>query len=795
MGAQRSVGTVFVDFDANFEPVNRAQKQLLKDATTTTGNIEDAFRKLGIKSAAEYDLMRQKITSAHAAIASNAKATADDILRAEKAKAEQLTRLNEQQFGKQASLLDDLKASWASLAPAGLVAMGSIAGAVSAATYAVHASLDTFTALSNEVRDLSYISGASPEKISGLVDALGDLGISSDTVQTGIAKMSAAIESGSPALTRLGISTRDASGHQKNALVLFYETVDALGGVRGEIERNSLAREMFGKGWTSMIPIIEQGSAALKQMAAESNKVLTADDLKRAREYQLAIANLGDAVDAFMMQHARGIIIPITMAIKWLTPAGEVTPGAPPTTLEEAARMALPGLYKTQPTTYRSYGLYDDPSLHGTGYIEKPVEPMTAAEKEALEQRQKIVTENLYQSLKAQQHILDEAESFGAKFLVEEEKRKEKMIHDTNEILLARDRLVSSWADGVDQLVKRETAAADKVKKVWLDEMATRRTMRDQLAAMEDVNLTTEERIKKGLGTVGDLWTGDLGQAMGLPAEERVKQLTGLYGQLAGWGKELAQLMKPTEAESSWPVFTLSWAETAADKYKKLHETVKATMSEVARAVSDAYAEQKSDALNAWQATTQGANDYRSAVERLSAELDTLIKKMVAINALGAGGIPKDSLNAFGAYAKKLLDQTISTGGQNLMNGAGSVGTAPTPAPVTPTGTYGGEGWVGGPGGWGYNAYSDQRAAGGPVNAWTPYLVGERGPEIIVPSRPGTVLSNADSQRALGSFAPVVHIHINGAQEPGDVLARRVKREVSYELKEMVRLGQLKWGN
>jgi phage-related minor tail protein len=34
------------------------------------------------------------------------------------------------------------------------------------------------------------------------------------------------------------------------------------------------------------------------------------------------------------------------------------------------------------------------------------------------------------------------------------------------------------------------------------------------------------------------------------------------------------------------------------------------------------------------------------------------------------------------------------------------------------------------------------RANGGPVTAGTPYLVGERGPEIVVPGRSGTVIPN-----------------------------------------------------
>jgi SLT domain-containing protein len=38
------------------------------------------------------------------------------------------------------------------------------------------------------------------------------------------------------------------------------------------------------------------------------------------------------------------------------------------------------------------------------------------------------------------------------------------------------------------------------------------------------------------------------------------------------------------------------------------------------------------------------------------------------------------------------------------------------------------------------------RAEGGPVNAGQPYLVGEKGPEVVVPNQNATVLSNDDSQ-------------------------------------------------
>ena len=47
------------------------------------------------------------------------------------------------------------------------------------------------------------------------------------------------------------------------------------------------------------------------------------------------------------------------------------------------------------------------------------------------------------------------------------------------------------------------------------------------------------------------------------------------------------------------------------------------------------------------------------------------------------------------------------------------------------------------------NNFLSPRANGGPVNANTPYIVGERGPELMVPSTSGMVLSNSETRQQL----------------------------------------------
>lgn len=59
-------------------------------------------------------------------------------------------------------------------------------------------------------------------------------------------------------------------------------------------------------------------------------------------------------------------------------------------------------------------------------------------------------------------------------------------------------------------------------------------------------------------------------------------------------------------------------------------------------------------------------------------------------------------------------------------------------------------------------AFMQRRAHGGPVMAGTPYLVGERGPEVIVPGSSGTVIPN-NRLASAGNGSMMVHVDVHVA--------------------------------
>jgi hypothetical protein len=131
MAEGHSVGKIYVELDLDTDRYLKGQKQLLKDATSTSLNIEQNFKNLGIKSSAEMDLMRAKVQNSYEMIAQSAKSTANDIIRAERAKNEQLAKLAEQQFGTNQSMIKSLQDHWVAASVTAIAAFKAVQSSMS----------------------------------------------------------------------------------------------------------------------------------------------------------------------------------------------------------------------------------------------------------------------------------------------------------------------------------------------------------------------------------------------------------------------------------------------------------------------------------------------------------------------------------------------------------------------------------------------------------------------------------------------------------------------------------------
>lgn len=89
-----------------------------------------------------------------------------------------------------------------------------------------------------------------------------------------LTKLTANMNSGSAATSeafaKLGISVRDASGQMKDSETILWESIDALGKVENQTERDALAMTLFGKSAQQLNPLINAGSDAFKALGDEA---------------------------------------------------------------------------------------------------------------------------------------------------------------------------------------------------------------------------------------------------------------------------------------------------------------------------------------------------------------------------------------------------------------------------------------------------------------------------------------------------------------------------------------------
>ena len=110
----------------------------------------------------------------------------------------------------------------------------------------------------------------------------------------------------------------------------------------------------------------------------------------------------------------------------------------------------------------------------------------------------------------------------------------------------------------------------------------------------------------------------------------------------------------------------------------------------------------------------------------------------------------------------------------------------------TPLGAGGGT--VGKYGTLGPNYGIPQRAKGGPVSSGQTYMVGERGPELFVPGRSGTIVAN--DKMGGGSTNVVVNVdasgsNVEGDEQEGKQLGRLIAAAIQQELVKQKRPGGL----
>ena len=173
----------------------------------------------------------------------------------------------------------------------------------------------------DDLNTLSKQTGFSVEELQKMQYASDLIDVSMDSMTGSIKKLTKQMSSGSKAFETLGVEVYDSNGSMRDAVTVWYESLEALSQVSNETERDALAMEIFGKSAADLSGIVDDGGQALKEMGAEAEDlglILSQDSVDAANEFNDAVDRMKARSSAAFFEMGASLADTLVPAIEGL---------------------------------------------------------------------------------------------------------------------------------------------------------------------------------------------------------------------------------------------------------------------------------------------------------------------------------------------------------------------------------------------------------------------------------------------------------------------------------------------
>lgn len=176
----------------------------------------------------------------------------------------------------------------------------------------------------DDLNTLSSTTGIATDDLQKLQYAADFVDVSLDTMtgsMTMLTQTMSKARDGSKeseeAFKKLHIRITDSRGALRDSNDVFYETIDKLGKIKNETERDAMAMKIFGKSAKELNPLIEAGSKKLKELGIEAENlgvIMGEEDLKKANDFNDALDRLEKTTDG--LKNSLGMaLVPILTSL------------------------------------------------------------------------------------------------------------------------------------------------------------------------------------------------------------------------------------------------------------------------------------------------------------------------------------------------------------------------------------------------------------------------------------------------------------------------------------------------
>jgi len=361
--ANRIAG-ITIEIDGNATPLQKELQGVDKSLRTTQSNLKDVNKLLKMDPG-NVDLLKQKQKLLNDAIAdTKTKLDKEKEALSQLKQADQSPEVKAQMEALQRQIADDeqkLKSfqnqmkDFGSVASQELKAVGGkmqdfgnkvegvgkklsvvSAGAAAIGGGLVKMGLDSVKS-ADELKTMAQQTGFSTDELQKMQYASELVDVSVEDITGALKKFKKSVDPSNKSLQELGVSVTDAEGNLRDSTDVFYDTLEALGKIENETERDQIAMSLFGKSADSLAGIVDDGGAALKAYGEEAENLglildndtidalgETDDEIQKLKASTAAtMAQIGANVASVLgpaLESVAGLVATVTEKLRNLTP-------------------------------------------------------------------------------------------------------------------------------------------------------------------------------------------------------------------------------------------------------------------------------------------------------------------------------------------------------------------------------------------------------------------------------------------------------------------------------------------
>jgi hypothetical protein len=211
------------------------------------------------------------------------------------------------------------------LGGAGIAAAG-LTAAMGVGLEVAKSSIEMYVSLGEKVLNFQRVTGASAEQSSRMVAVMGELGVDGETAAAAMFKLNQRMQGLDGQATKTGKSLQELGIKTNVDLTKTLENVaDAYVNAGSAAERDSITFAAFGRAGAAMIPVLEQGSAGLERLAAQTNLVFTQEQLEQVHQYNISTKQLSQSLEVLQMDMGGKLVPSVETAVRGFSELADIT--------------------------------------------------------------------------------------------------------------------------------------------------------------------------------------------------------------------------------------------------------------------------------------------------------------------------------------------------------------------------------------------------------------------------------------------------------------------------------------